>query len=132
MSENINNEFFIMTFPVKIISGEVVEIRGEVYRKDSLKCYIPSNERGNHYKPHVHVIFNNEDYEVTIGNMIEVIKPNKCRMSYKNHIIKSVGLNLKICRQKWNEISSFVKFSEEDFKISTIRYFDGKGCCIKE
>lgn len=124
----INERKFEIKVPYIYVSGdEWVEIRGQVFRYDSIICKVHSNEINNHHRPHVHIILKNTEFVVSIDNRIEVLSPKKIKNSIKNILIRDIVMNINKCREEWNIVQSLVKFKESELKIGAIEIIDGIG-----
>lgn len=126
IKEKIEFDIRSLPFPYPVSDDEYID-RAQIYRDYRLKCYVNSNENTSHNRPHVHIIFDSNDYEVTIDDKIEVIKPNKCRTQIKRLLICDVIINLKLCREKWNQIKSNYKFNDQQLDSLKAEYKNGIG-----
>ena len=123
-------EYDISYFPAVFYEDAFFEQRGELFRFQSFKAKINSNEMSGHSRPHTHIVYENVDYVCTIDNVIEVLEPKHVKLCIKKYIVSVMSCmkNLMLAREKWNQCSSHVKFTDEDiyFKSMSVQYDNGK------
>lgn len=123
-------EYEVIYFPATFHGDDFFEQRGELFRFQSFKAKINSNEMSGHSRPHTHIVYENVDYVCTIDNVIEVLEPKHVKLCIKKYIVSVMSCmkNLILAREKWNQCSSKVKFADNEihFKSMTTQYDDGK------
>ena len=128
MEKQVDNIFYIDYVSYVCINGEFVERRGQVFRSESFKAWVNSNENSHHNRPHLHLEFQGKTYVCSIDNIIEVVEPQNARGSIKNYIVNMVLNNLNEARKRWNSIHSNYKFNNKELLLASynVKFVENK------
>lgn len=92
-----------------------------------LQCYINCIDENTHNRPFVQIIYDDIVYEISIDDIVEVVKPIRCRSHIRRLLVCAVLMNLRICREKWNLVASNYRFNKEELEYYRTIYKNGIG-----
>jgi len=92
-----------------IQSGKQALLEHIVFSDNNIYFNLHSNENTNHHRPHLHVVYKNTEYIVTIDYPITFLVGNPDG-KLKSRILKIINDNIVLFRTEWNNIKSQVMF----------------------
>ena len=111
-----NLEDKIMIYPYrKLKNGKTAIKEVLVARKDGIKMYVKSKEKGCHYYPHVHFDYQNSENSLVVYIHNYEIKINSINNSKKEkECINILKKNIRAAKEAWNKTDAPIKFKVDN------------------
>lgn len=127
-----NLEEKVMIYPYKKLKNGKIAIKEVlVARKDGIKMYVKSKEKGCHYYPHVHFDYQNSENSLVVYIHNYEKRINKINDSKKEkECINILKKNINAAKEAWNKSDAPIKFKvDSDGNITNEMYNSEDGSC---